>query len=240
MQDREEQAFKPCEVVGEVIAASTTHFIAQCPRSRLHTPPAFGSLVQIVPNGAALPPPSALPASPEAEDPFADPAPASLRPVGSGAPEGTLYALVFSASTGSAEPGRRATAYGLGEEELYREQPQILDLLATEFAALHVGFVREGRCRPYLPPRPPRLHAAVLECSPAEVCLVTESPDLLRTLLSAPGEVPADELIAATLRHAYECRDRDFGFLVRMGKQMAGLLRDDPERLTALLRKLEP
>ena len=34
--------------------------------------------------------------------------------------------------------------------------------------------------------------------------------------------------------------NNDFAFLVRAGKRLALLLRDDPERLSALLRKLEP
>ena len=229
--------------IGEVLAANTTRFIAQCPPDRLHHPPALGAFVRILPPGGA-----ASPAEPVAaralldetfDDPFADPIPAppaALPP----APDETLYALVISAVTGSPDPGRRAAAYGLEEAQLREEQPQIFDLLATEFAALHIGFVKEGRLRPYLPARPPRLHAMVEACSPAETCALTETPDLLRTLLGVTGEVSADELIAACLRQAYECRSRDFTYLVRMGKQLAILLRDDPDRLAALLRKLEP
>lgn len=222
-------------VVGEVIEASTTRFTAQCPRERLHAPPIFGTFVKIVPGGAIA---TAAPAETAPADPFADPPlllPATLPP---NTPDETLYALVFAAGTGSAEPGRRPTAYGLEEAQLQAEQPQIFDLLATCFSALHVGFAREGRIRPYLPPRPPRLHAMVMECSTAEVCALTESPDFLRALLKGPGEVDADELIAACLRHASACRDNAFPFLVRMGKQLATLLREDPDRLTALLRKL--
>ena len=172
-------------------------------------------------------------------DPFADPLPESA-PVLDSAPDGTLYALVCFALTGSIEPGRRAAAYGLEEDELHRQQPQIVALLATEFAAIHVGYAQEGRIRPHLPPRPPRLHARVWECTPHEIRALTESSDFLRPMLVPTGEVSPDELIAACLRNAYLCRERDTAYLVRMGKQLAMLLRDDPERLTALLRKLEP
>jgi hypothetical protein len=225
------------EILGEIIEASTTRFLAQCPRQKLHKPPAFGAFVRILPPGSVAP---ASQDSIPSEDPFADPVlpvPGSLP---SGMPEGTLYALVCAASTGSAEPGRRPTAYGLDEQQLRAEQPQIFDLLATEFAALHIGFAEGERVRPYLPPYPPRLHAFVTACSPGEVCALTAAPDFLRFLLAAPGEAGADELIAASLRHAYRCRNADFTFLVRAGKQLAGLLRDDPDRLTAILHKLEP
>src|SRR5262249_57495760 len=113
------------------------------------------------------------------------------------------------ARTGRRGPGRRPIAYGLREEEVRAQQPQIFELLCTEFAALHVGFAAAGRVRPYLPPRPPGLHAFVSDCSPMEVCALTDSPDLLRALLRAPGEVNTDELIAACLRHASACRDQD-------------------------------
>lgn len=171
-------------------------------------------------------------------DPFAE-APPPTAP-DTDTVDGTLYALVYFALTGSIEPGRRAAAYGLEEEELHRQQPQIVALLATEFAALHVGYAQDGRIRPHLPPRPPRLHARVWECTPAEVCALTEDPDFMRALLTPTGVVSPDELLAACLRNAYLHRGRDNAYLVRMGKQLAMLLREDPERLTALLRKLEP
>jgi hypothetical protein len=228
-------------IAGEIIEAGTTRFLAQCPKARLHTPPAFGAFVRVLPEGS--PTPASGPAarqSSDSNDPFADPVLPAPGALPSDVPDGTLYALVCSASTGSAEPGRRPAAYGLDEARLRAEQPQIFDLLATQFAALHIGFADGGRIRAYLPPRPPRLHAFVTECSPAEVCALTDSPDFARFLLTAPGEAGADELIAACLRSAYRCRNADFAFLVRAGKQLASLLREDPERLTALLRKLEP
>ncbi|HZT43150.1 MAG TPA: hypothetical protein VFA07_13355 [Chthonomonadaceae bacterium] len=226
---------RAADFLGEIVEASTTRFVAQCPPERLHAPPAFGAFVKVGPNGATR----AAPA-PRNRDPFADPTPPAPLALPAGTPDDTLYALVFSATTGSAEPGRRPTAYGLDEESLRQEQPQIFDLLCTEFAGLHVGFARDERLHPYLPPRPPRLHALVSECSPDEIVALTESLDFLRALLHAPGEGDPDELIAACLRHAYACRDRDFTFLVRAGKQLAALLHDDPDRLNALLRKLEP
>src|SRR5690242_10333875 len=119
-------------VLGEIVEASTTRFVAQCPPERLHAPPAFGTFVKVLPSGT-----DAMRAGEASgkkadrfDDPFADPpaaAPSALPP---GTPEGALYALVFRASTGSAEPGRRPAAYGLDEDALRQEQPQIFDLLA--------------------------------------------------------------------------------------------------------------
>ena len=207
------------EYVGEVIEASTTQFAAQCRRDRLHEPPAFGSFVKIAPSSAP---------APEEYDPFAD---VKL-------PEGALFGIVYHATTASIEPNRRAMAFDLDEEQLHREQPQLLELLVTQFTALMIGHVEAGRMRTYLPPRPPRLHARVQECSNAEICAITQRMDFLRAILSFSGEVATDELIAAGLRHAYHSRGDDLEFLVRAGKEIALLLRDDYERLSAILRKL--
>jgi hypothetical protein len=231
-------------VLGEIIEAATTRFVAQCPPERLHEAPVFGAFVRVLPPGAQLPlsAPLNAPQMPDLpDDPFADPPPVMAPPMSpTDAPDGTLYALVYAAATGSADPGRRPTAYGLAEEELRAEQPQIFDLLATHFEALPIGYVEAQHVRVGLPPRPPRLHAFVHDCTPAEVCALTAAPDFARRLLVAPGIPHADELLAACLRAAYRCRNDDFDFLVRAGKQLANLLRDDPERLTALLRNLEP
>jgi hypothetical protein len=229
---------------GEIIEASTTRFIAQCPQRYLHEPPVFGAFVRVLPPGVRAVATTEQPvpdSSPDLfDDPFADPLPPPPGSLPLETPDGTLYALVYAAATGSAEPGRRPTAYGLTEDELRAEQPQIFDLLSTHFEALLIGYVQGGRVRVGLPPRPPRLHAFVQECAPAEVCVLTDAPDFARRLLTAPNLPHSDELLAACLRDAYRCRNNDFTFLVRIGKQLANLLRDDPERLTALLRNLEP
>ena len=60
-----------------------------------------------------------------------------------------VYGLVFNVSTHSIESNRRATAYGKTEHELRMEQPQIFELLKTEFEAVIVGapIIRSARRR---------------------------------------------------------------------------------------------
>ncbi|HLJ54387.1 MAG TPA: hypothetical protein VKT77_05055, partial [Chthonomonadaceae bacterium] len=151
-----------------------------------------------------------------------------------------LYAIVVHAGTGSAEPGRRAVAYGLDEAELKRQQPQIFDLLSTEFSAVYVGYARGGQVRAGTPPRPARLHASVWECDGDEVRQITARPDFLRALVAAPPAVPVDDLIVACLRRAAACHADAYGFLVRAGRQLAALLHDQPDRVLALLDRLQP
>lgn len=226
--------------LGEVIEASTAYFRAQCPRALLHEPPELGALVKITPRGAfPVNTESAAESLAPEFDPFAE-APTRDAPVLPAKPDGVIYAVVCLAATGPGEPGRRAAAYGLDEESLRAQQPQIFELLCTEFVARPVACVEAGRFRIALPPRPPRLHAPVMACDAQETGAIPDAPDFLRAALAFPVETNADEIIAACLRRAFQGRSQDFDFLVRAGKRLALLLRDDPERLSALLRKLEP
>lgn len=226
--------------VGEVIAATTTGFTAQCieiPRpdavSDLPDPPAFGAFVRVGPVPGANPLPADF-------DPFE-----TLPPAAAADPTApaTLYGVVCHAETGALEPGRPLTAFGLDEDELRREQPQIFELLTTRFSAVLVAHSgADGTIRPYLPPRPPRPHTRVFVCDEAETRRLTERLDYLRALLEpvSGGGIafPADELVSALLRHAWRARSGDEAFLVRAGRELAVLLPDDYDRLRALVNRV--
>ena len=65
-----------------------------------------------------------------------------------------LYGIVYHATTGSLEPGRRPIARGkdeASEEEIYRSSPQLLKLLKSEFSALVVGHKQDNKLYHYLP-----------------------------------------------------------------------------------------
>ena len=241
--------------IGEVIEAGTTAFIAQClevPREivpRLYDPPPFGSFVKIgKPLPAALP--AALPplgiAEDSEEDPFAlafdSPAPQTSS--GAGLPP-AVYALVYGATTASLEANRRPSALGFADEDEMRlQQPQIFELLRTEFSGLLIAYA-EGDDKPlrrHLPPLPPRIHSRVYPCSPEETRLLTEDLSFLRGLLLPSGGalagVPSDELAAACLRQARDAHTDDEAFLLRAGRTLATLLSTDYERLQAILRNV--
>ncbi len=224
--------------LGEIVESSTTQFVAQCPRERLYQPPEFGSFVKILP--AVTQERSTEPRIDTLEDfdPFVEIATPSLLKSLLNSPEGALYAVVFFAASGSFDSGRRASAYEMEERELQETQPQIYELLITEFTALPLGISKNGQFRSGLPPCPPRLHARVVECEADEIRTLTDSPELLRTLLRTTAAANSDELIVACLRNGWEIRDRDQRYLVRMGKQLASLLMNEPDRLTGILDRL--
>jgi hypothetical protein len=177
----------------------------------------------------------------EASDLHAAPPFGAFVRAGNGAED--VVAVVADSHTGSIDPGRRPIARGrdlADEAEVYRRNPELIQLLRTEFDAVVVGFRDAGGVwRPWLPGRPPRLHAFVYECSATEVAAFTAELDFLPTLLAATRG-PVDELVGACLRTAGAARGGDRPFLVEAGKRLATLLAAEPHRLGAILRRIRP
>ncbi len=208
------------EFIGEIIEASTSEFTAES--FMLHAPPRFGSFVKI-PLDTTEGPVADL------DDPFAPPA---VHPA--------IFAVVYSATTTSTETGKQPRAYWKDEDELAREQPQLAEwLLMTKFQAAIVGYAQNGSIHQYLPPMPPKIHTQVFECSADEIALLTHRMDFLRTLVGFRN-APSDEMVAACIRESFAARGGDSEFLVNAGKELANLLKDDYERLHAIVRRIVP
>lgn len=198
--------------IGEVIESTTTQFTAGA-YELLATPP-FGALVR---------------------------AQARARHV-------AIYGLVYDIRTGSKEPGGRAMVRGrtytgveLFDDEIYQEHPDLAEVLQTEFAAIIVGFAEDNQIYQYLPAHPPPVHYSVYECDTAELIRFSTATDFFRTLLFTP-HIPGDELLAAAIRAAARARPPAEGqeYLLRAGRETASLLKDDYDRLTAILRRIRP
>lgn len=148
-----------------------------------------------------------------------------------------VIGIVFNVFTQSIEPNRRPTAYGKTEEELRLEQPQIFELLRTEFQALVIGYVDDLGPVQALPPQPARIHSFVYPCDEEEVRDFTRTDDYLRSILNT-AKIPTDELVIAALRHTLQAHGNSRAYLVRMGKELARLLGDDYERLSSIIRRV--
>jgi len=152
-----------------------------------------------------------------------------------------IYAVVCDASTTGIEPGRRPIARGreeAEEEDIFRSSPQLQKLLRTDFSALVVAYEQSEKLHHFLPPRPAKVHSFVYLCEAEEVEKFSQSFDFLSILVNARGQGPADEMIAACLRHAARARSSPRDFLVRAGKELAVLLGAEPNRLNAVLRRI--
>ena len=148
-----------------------------------------------------------------------------------------IIGIVFNVSTHSFEPNRRPTAYGKTEEELRSQQPQIFELLRTEFRTLVVGYSDEHGPIHMIPPHPPRIHSFVQTSTEDELRAFTETDDFIRTILNAAG-VPTDELLIAVLREAIAVRQASRDYVVGKGKELSRLLSDDYDRLSFLIRRI--
>jgi len=150
-----------------------------------------------------------------------------------------VYGIVCHATTSPIDSIHRARALGLSLPELREQQPQIFAMLKTEFRVTIVGFAWAETVYQHLPPRPPQIHQAVYRCSTAEILNFTEKLDFLRTLLQIPG-TPVDALLAATLREIYQLRQLDRSWLVQAGRTLSLLLKEDYDRLQAILSQIHP
>ncbi len=148
-----------------------------------------------------------------------------------------VVGIVFNVFTHSIEPNRRPTAYGKTEEELRLEQPQIFELLRTEFQALVIGYLTGDESVQILPPQPAHIHSFVYLCSDEQVRAFTRTDDYLRSILNT-SKIPTDELVIAVLRHTVRAHAHAPSYLVQMGKELSRLLSDDYDRLSSIIRRV--
>ena len=195
--------------LAEVVATSTTEFLAQCLEPKdLDFPlmPAFGSWVK------------------SQQDENSDI---------------ISYGVVYHATTAPIDSVHRAVALGLSLKELREQQPQIFAMLRSEIKVVLVGFSSVGNIYQHLPAQPPQIHQAVYACEAEEIENFTNELNFLRTLVQMTN-APVDELIAAVLRNVYQVRKCDRNWLVQAGRKLSLLLKDDYDRLGAILAQVHP
>lgn len=203
--------------IAEVIETSTTGFLAQClDPEDLSFPkmPPFGSWVKSIDEESG----------------------------------NKILGIVIYVTTSPIDSVHRARALGLSLSDLREEQPQIFAMLKTEFRTAIVGFEvtsnsangstsEMGDFYQYLPPRPPQIHQAVYQCEASEVIGFSENLEFLRIILQV-SEPPPEAIVAATIRQIYQLRKGDRDWLVRVGRNLSFLLKDDYDRLRYILSQI--
>lgn len=114
-------------------------------------------------------------------------------------------------------------------------------LVPVEIDVLNIGYVHQGMVNHHLPPRPPLSLDSVRLCDDEAVEYVTQKLDFLRLIVHAANVSTAD-LLGATLRKAADARPKaqQHEFLVRAGRQLAGLLSHDMNMLQYVLGMIRP
>jgi len=156
--------------------------------------------------------------------------------------ESHLYGVVCYGETRSLDPGRPAVRRSTDEvydDRVYHENPQLAHVLRTEFTCLTVGAMEGGVVLQGLPPQPPPLHFSVRSCNAEESTRFTEDLYYFRLLLGASGPVPSEQLLASHVRRVYRERGTDEDWLRGAAQEIAQLLRQDYDRLMAVLYGIE-
>jgi hypothetical protein len=214
--------------------------IAQCPfdggsSASFPDPPSIGSFVYI-----PLDDISAIRDEVEGEtyeiDPFVSAVGAKImRP-------NLVFGTISCIQTASIDPSRRPTAIGISNaDELRRAQPQIFELLTTEFTIALTSFTSpKGNVVHRLPPKPPHIHSFVYQPDDSQLIALTEDFGFLRTLLASSSgmQIPADELTAAAILSAWEVRRFDENYIVLAGRALLRLLSNDYHRFQSIMQRL--
>jgi hypothetical protein len=149
-----------------------------------------------------------------------------------------VYGLIYNVTIEDDAFVRQLVAAGVDSAEVIEDQrqrrqvPIIVDVLVA-------GFGSGGEIFHRLPPQPPATLDPIVTCAQAEVVRFTAHHDWLRTVLCAE-DVPADQLLVASVRAAVEARPSDLqeAYRVAAGRELAGLLALDLTRLDGILRHL--
>jgi hypothetical protein len=157
-------------------------------------------------------------------------------------PGSTIYGLIYDVSVED-DPFVRQFISADPPEEVVRDQRENRQV-PIEVSVLAVGVNRglgadDESIRHCLPAQPPVTLDWLYQCTDEEVRTFTSRCDYFRLVLES-REVPADELLAASLRAAAAARpqnEREM-FLVEAGRELARLLAGEPVRLEGLLRRL--
>ena len=137
-----------------------------------------------------------------------------------------VYGIVVNITTEGLDPSRPIVARGSSattEQEIYTQNPQLMELLCTKFRSIAVGYSHDN--------------ILVQECLPNELSDLSSNSDFIHLLLQQP-EVKDEILTAGLANIAKQTANRD-EFLMRAGKTLALELTGQMARLNAILRKLK-
>ena len=148
-----------------------------------------------------------------------------------------IYGLIYDVSVED-DPFVRQFIGANPPEEVVRDQRENRQV-PIEVSVLAVGCGDGEGVRHCLPAQPPVTLDWLYQCRAEEIRGFTGKFDYFQLVLES-REVPADELLAASLRAAAAARPENEHqrFLVDAGRELVRLLAGDPTRLEGLLRRL--
>jgi len=149
--------------------------------------------------------------------------------------------VVCSITTSGYDPARRPTALELPLNKLYEEYPELPELLVTEIEAIPIACAAEAGFIQGTPPTPPPLHAGVHPFPASRLGALVDDLHFLRLIYDA-STATGEELLVQTLRQMFlqapslQTRQE---WLLRVGKELARVSKEDYDRLRYILERLE-
>lgn len=152
-------------------------------------------------------------------------------------PNSSVYGLIYDVGTEDDLFVRHFIGSGVPEEVV--QDQRVKRQVPIEASVLMVGCGDGSAIRHCLPAQPPVTLDWLYQCADEEVRAFTSRFDYFRLVLET-RELPADELLAASLRAAAAARPAESrgAFLVEAGRTLTRLLAGDPLRLEGLLQRL--
>jgi len=155
----------------------------------------------------------------------------------------SIYCVVSFGETAGIDTTRRAVRRGsnvVRDQDVYREHPELKQILRTTFEALPVAYQDGVWLRYGLPPVPPPLHYSMVEVSAIELNQLVERLGYLSTLSEIATDVPADALIVAHVRWVYQAKGGDRDWVEQAAQSVARLFQSDYERAVPILEGIDP
>ena len=150
-----------------------------------------------------------------------------------------VFGIVFYSQTLGLDPTRRPLPRGKNldnEAEVYRQNPQLNQLLTTEFKSIIVGHSYQGDIKLFLSPTPPKIHSFVTECTVEDILIFSHNIEFLEPIIYS-NQPQADDIVVAFIKNAYDAVD-DNRFIKESSRKLASILKHDTRRLNSILRKL--
>ncbi len=151
-----------------------------------------------------------------------------------------IFGLIYDVQVKDDPSVRQLILAGEMEPEAIMDQRENR-LVPIEISVLVVGYQQHGVTIQGLPPQPPLSLDLITVGNDADLRSFTTQLDYLRLIINA-SQIPTDELLIANIRRSAAARppDQQYGFLLKVGRELARLLNQDLVRLDAILRRIKP
>ncbi|MCK4499423.1 hypothetical protein KAU11_02935 [Candidatus Babeliales bacterium] len=147
-----------------------------------------------------------------------------------------IIGCVTEIKTGPHDTMHTVTAYGLSEEQLKKEQPQIFELLTTTFEVLVMGYFDEPTdFSPSIPPYPAKIHGFVNNADGKTLKLILQNAKNLGKILSSQLNTNIKtELLASAFKQFLQVEEINTEFL----EELYNCLLKHPEYQSTQIREI--